>query len=323
MDVYFSKAYASCYSEIEKAEVCEYRFSGEEGEVYYVFLKREIESIKYNGYYDIITPYGYGGPIILKSDEANHERLVNEFSKEFTRYCTDNKIVSEFIRFHPLIKNHLMFWSHYNPEFNRRTVCVQIDEDDVWSIITYQCKKAVRRAERMGVSIRFDFDAESLDDFYKIYTLTMDKNEAEQYYYFSMQYFNDLIKQLPNNLFFVHAIYEDRIIASILFLYSENYIHGHLGGTNPSFYYLKPTNSIISATIQWGIEQGKSCLHLGGGYTIADKDSILAFKKSFTRKGDLCDFYTGKKIYNQKVYDALCEERKVDRESSYFPLYRN
>lgn len=36
-------------------------------------------------YYDIVTPYGYGGPIIEES--KNKEILLQNYNEAFKRYC--------------------------------------------------------------------------------------------------------------------------------------------------------------------------------------------------------------------------------------------
>ena len=320
MDVYFSRAYASCYSEVEKAEVCEYRHYSALGEVFYVFLKRKIDSDRLDGYYDIITPYGYGGPVICKTPSESTEELVRTFSDEFTQYCTENNIVSEFVRFHPLANNHIYFKEHYSPEFNRKTVCVNLTEKDAMSTVTARCRRASRDAVKKGVEIIFDFSGKYLDDFHRIYLQTMDKNHASQYYHFDKQFFKGMCSKLRDQVFFVHALFDNKVVASVMFLCFYDYIHYHLLGTDPEFYHLNANTLILTSVIQWGIEQGKIAIHLGGGYTNAEDDSLLVFKKSFTKE-ELYDFYIGKKIYNQEIYDKLCEEKNIDKTSAFFPLY--
>lgn len=75
-----------------------------------VIMKRDIAELEYfkdiikrNEYYDVTSPYGYGGFII----EGKSYKKVN---KEYTKYCKRNNIVCEFVRFHLL--------EHYEKKYN-------------------------------------------------------------------------------------------------------------------------------------------------------------------------------------------------------------
>ena len=321
IDVYFLRQYAECYCDIENAEVCEYEYKCAYGDVYYIFLKRKIKSERNPGYYDITTPYGYGGPVILDCVLENRDALVYEFSKDFTTYCYSNNIICEFIRFHPIIKNHIDFKQFYYPVYNRKTVCIDLSSEDVMSAISSTCRNRIRKAEGYGVEVDFDFSGERLDEFHKLYTLTMEKNLASSFYFFNKHFFDFSAKSLPNNCFFIHALWEGRIISSVMFLYSEKYIHYHFPSTHPDFYHLSANDLIIYSVIKWGIAQGKDKIHLGGGRTNLENDTLLAFKKKFS-KGALSDFYVGKKVYNQKIYNEMCLERHISSDEQYFPAYR-
>ena len=64
-------------------------------------------------WYDFVTPYGYGGPLITEVEDGAKEQLVKAFYEEFSRYCAEQKIVSEFVRFHPIAQNALDFIEVY------------------------------------------------------------------------------------------------------------------------------------------------------------------------------------------------------------------
>ena len=65
IDIYFEPKYGKLYEEMENGtcEVFEHRSSI--GIVNHMFIKREIPiTIDNTTYYDLVTPYGYGGPLI-------------------------------------------------------------------------------------------------------------------------------------------------------------------------------------------------------------------------------------------------------------------
>lgn len=84
-------------------------------------------------YYDIVTPYGYGGPMILETN--NGEKLKKEYSEAFGKYCSDHKIVSEFIRFHPIFQNYLDVDDSYDVIFP------DIQSELIWKVTMILSKK--------------------------------------------------------------------------------------------------------------------------------------------------------------------------------------
>ena len=71
----------------------------------HIFIKREIPmSMNGQTYYDLITPYGYGGPFILECENGkeNGASCFGVFYERFSQYCRDNYVVSEFAQFSSL-----------------------------------------------------------------------------------------------------------------------------------------------------------------------------------------------------------------------------
>ena len=59
-----------------------------------------------------------------------------------------------------------------------------------------------------------------------------------------------------------------------------------------------------------------------GVYLLCHKeDSLYLFKKNFARLYDV-DFYIGKKVWNEEIYNKLCEMKNVDKYDAFFPAYR-
>src|SRR5690554_736175 len=98
-DIYFEDNYGKLYEKIEKGVSQVYYFEDDFGKIKTQFIKREIPiKIKGDNYFDIVTPYGYGGPIIMECEEGKREKLLSAFNDSFKKYCKENNIVSEFIR---------------------------------------------------------------------------------------------------------------------------------------------------------------------------------------------------------------------------------
>ena len=129
-------------------------------------------------------------------------------------------------------------------------------------------------------------------------------------------------------MLFFHAIYCKKVISTELVLVSKERLYAFLGGTDQEAFGMHPNELIKNTVVAWGIDQGKTTYVLGGGY--AGNDGILRYKKEFAPKG-VVPFNIGKRIYDEDVYQHLCQKRKQyeaennhvwDDHAAYFPLYR-
>jgi len=319
MDIYFEEKYGELYEEIENGKCENFEFSHELGKVSYVFLKRNIcEDL-----YDIVSPYGYGGPIIKACINGREKELVNEFQKAFSKYCEEQNIVTEFVRFHPILENYKYFKDIYDIEYSRKTVGTNLlkFDDPFTEEFSKSCRKNVRSALSKGVSFKVTKRPEGISEFKKIYFSTMDRNNAKDYYYFDDVYFEKCVKLFKNNLLLVEAIYEGEKIAMGLYFIYDKTIHIHLSGTLSEYLHLSPAYILRYAVTIWGKENNYELIHHGGGRTNSPDDSLYTFKKQFGKNTDF-DFYIGKKIWKNEIYLKLCKDKKIDPNTDYFPAYR-
>lgn len=325
MDIYFEPNYGKLYEEIENGTLEVFNLKTLNGSVQHMFIKREIP-VKINNekYYDLITPYGYGGPLITKCKEGKKNQLIKEFYINFQRYCEQNKIVSEFVRFHPIIENAPNFKTIYTIEKIRKTVGTNIKayDDPILSEFSKSARKTIRRALKAGVTYRIIERPDDVESFIKIYYSTMDRNNASDYYYFNNNYFNECLKYFRDNIILVEVLFEDVVIASAFYFVYNKIIHAHLSGTHKNYLKFSPAYVIKYATVEWAKENGIELIHYGGGTSNQSDDPLYQFKRKFGKNTEF-DFYVGKKIWNMNIYNELCEITKVNEESNFFPAYRN
>lgn len=242
MDIYFDKNYGKLYEKAEGGKAVCWKYSGEEGQISNQFILRKIpyDSGK-EEWYDIVTPYGYGGPVIERISTSKEELIV-AYEKAFGEYCRKNRIVSEFVRFHPIINNGADFQSIYNSQCIRHTVGTNLKayDDPVTVEFSKKCRKNIRQALNKGVTWKITEIPDRLDGFREIYYSTMDRNNAGKYYYFDDEYFSNCLKWYKKQLLVVEAIYEKKTIAAGLCFISGNTIHIHLSGTLSEYLYLSP-----------------------------------------------------------------------------------
>lgn len=331
-DIYFRDGYGKVNEKIEGGTAQIFRFNCEYGVIVHQFIKRRIPETITGGrddLYDIITPYGYGGPLIIDVDTDNKDELTEEFGRAFGEYCADNRIVSEFIRFYPVYRNHEPMEKIYNPICVRHTVGTDLAgyEDPVAAEFSKSCRKNIRRCINRGITYKVTEHPEKLDGFKEVYYSTMKRDKAEDFYYFGDDYFNGLISRFRDNLLFVEAIYENKTIAAGIYFISDGIIDIHLSGTLSDYLGLNPAYVLRYAVTVWGKEHGYSMIHHGGGTSNAPDNSLYLFKKQFGQNTEF-EFYVGKKVWNRQIYDELCRNAGIESnsgditKSAFFPEYR-
>ena len=323
-DLYFNPNYARVYESIDgKSDT--FLFQSPYGKIQNTFILRPIKwELDGQKWYDIVTPYGYGGPIILECNDI--EKLMEGYQQAFTSYCQEKNIVCEFIRFH-LFDNVDVREHYYGQTANvldNVVVDTALDYDTIWMNYEHKVRKNVKKARNNGLEICIEQNLNHLDDFLNIYYATMDRNQATDYYYFKRSYFEDIARLLPENYIYFHVMKDGVVIATELVLCSENYAYSFLGGTNEAYYAMRPNDFLKDCIIRWCSETGRKYFVLGGGYH--KDDGIYRYKRSFTQLEDI-PFYVGRAVLNQPIYDRLVQLRAeespdFDRESNYFPLYR-
>lgn len=273
-------------------------------------------------YFDMESPYGYGGPY---SDIQPDDLSIEQFWSNITNYCNNNCIVSQFIRVHPLLSKPYFYKNSEKYSCIKDTIFIDTtDTEKIWTNIISKNRNMIRKAEKNNVSIFFEKDGKHLEQFLSFYNQTMDKHNASEYYYFDKNYFEYLLSEYSNNVFFGYAKYEDKVIAGSMFLYNKNYIHYHLSGSLLEYRKLAATNLLLYKTALLAQEMKIKTFHLGGG--VAKDDSLFSFKKSFNKNGSI-PFYIAGDIFNKEAFQELVNIRKIqdenfDENNSLFIKYR-
>ncbi|MDD5822974.1 MAG: GNAT family N-acetyltransferase [Firmicutes bacterium] len=319
-DFYFDESYPKLYEKIENAKAVSVSVDNEHGSAISYMMLREIPIDTDEKYYDLITPYGYGGPIItsLTGDKA---ALVDSFRLEMEKFCKDNNVVSEFVRFHPILNNAADFESIYNPTWDRKTVGTNVRDYEISEEFSKSTKKYIKKALKAGVTYEVIENPSEIDEFKTVYYSTMDRDSASDYYYFGDEYFQQILDTLGKYVIYVKVLFEDKLIAAGLYFACGDIVQCHLSGTLSEYLSMSPAYVTKYATAEWAKEHGMHFVHYGGGTSRAEDNSLYLFKKKFGQNTDF-DFYLGRKIWNKEVYDRLCEIKGVDKDSDFFPAYR-
>ena len=295
-----------------------------------VYMKRDVaDDKKLKGfeagkYFDLITPYGYGG-LVFEGDVS--EATIKDIYEELVAFYQGEHIIAEFVRWHPMLQNANLVRGVVDVIDLGSTIHIDTTSEEViWQNITSKNRNTIRRAERNGIIIEHSDNPELFHTFIKIYNQTMDRDHVEEYYYFSDGFYQSIAMRLKGKYKLFYAVYEDKIIAMSIILFVNRQVHYHLSGSLFEYRNLNPSNLLLYKVACWAAKQGYKTFHMGGGVG-SSIDNLYKFKQSFNRNS--CNqFSISKIIHNLEAYDDVlsyrkCNDENFDKESFFFPLYRS
>lgn len=255
----------------------------------------QLGSIQDTDLCDVQSPYGYGGPISNSEDK----KFLESAHSAYTKWCHSNKIVCEFIRFHPVLEN----WIWYEGEkiADRETVVVDLKVPDLLGSYVTRARTAVRKAEKTGFKVRVATPKEFLEIFSELYYSSLKELQADQSYYFSREYFSQVMETSGAHGLICQK--EDKVQGGALFLTEGNVIEYHLSAASTQGKASGVTNLLLHEGFKLGQSLGCSIAHLGGGRSKTPDDKLLFFKSGFSPLKNT--FKVGKKVHLHEDYKNL------------------
>lgn len=268
-------------------------------------------------YFDLATPYGYGGWLL--EGEGDKAPLFATYED----WCRRNGIISEFVRFHPVLGNHKAVLDGYEVIGLGGTIVMDLSSPEtIWGNLTSRNRNKIRNARKKGLRVYSGRYPAIYETFREIYNATMDRDRAEDYYYFTPKFYESVLVDLSHNAQVFYTQTEDGdIAAASIMLAANGRMNYHLGGSRRELQHLAGMNLMMYEAALWGCANGCRTLHLGGGVGSAE-DGLYQFKKLFSREEPL-RFHIGRKIYLPETYDTLVSMRAdLSEDSGFFPRYR-
>ncbi len=294
--------------------------------VYPVFL-RSVRALAFGAnqgaeLFDSLSPE-YTGPMAVGNESLDLSTL---FAQSFENWCQQYNVVTEFAHLHPW-RYQTQCLRPEGKQLNREIVYVDLSRslEQLWTeSFTYACRKNINRARRENVRTFAATSAGDVGEFYRIYMHTMERNHAQDRYFFSLDYFKAFFEEMPDHARFVLAEYQGQIVAATLYLHDDMDVYSYLGGADQAFQQIRPTNAVVLDTIQWAQRMGKRRLILGGGYM--PDDGIFRFKASFSPLRARFQVY--RNIHLPEQYNNLCAAWEqyygiAVQSNGYFPAYRS
>lgn len=278
-----------------------------------------------NSYFDLESAYGYSGMIFNTSDI----KFIDNFFIKLQSYLKKQNIVICFIRFNPFQKIYSEIKKNIQIIKDRETVYldINIDYENIFhNVYTSNNRNMIRKSNKKYYSVIGNNDKQ-MKFFLNNYYETLLKLNADKFYYFNEDYFNNFVSTLNKNSFFVNVFNnKNECKASSLILKYENYAHYHLSAKSLKSDDNSITNFMIDEVVKYLKKSSCKFLHLGGGRTNNKEDTLLKFKKNFSKS--VLEYYIGKLVVNKKIYDEINYEweqenqNKLTKYNNYILKYR-
>lgn len=223
-----------------------------------VVMKRDISRetqltgiIEENTWYDFVTPYGYGGWLIEGGG------VSSELFDCYQSWCRKHNVVSEFVRYHPVLENHRYSDAFYDVLALGGTIAMDLSSPGtIWANLASKNRNMVRKAKKSGVVIYNGRYPEIFERFREIYNWTMEKDDAETYYYFKPEFYKSVMMDLPQEAQVFYAELDGNVIAASIMLAANCRLNYHLSGSVREYQNLAPTNLLLYTAALWGCSNG-------------------------------------------------------------------
>lgn len=299
----FGHTWENCYSMSLTTGLKTFLYSFESDNVRIVCPIAERE---YLGYVDIVKPFGFSG-FVGNAD-------CSEFQLNWQDFVQQRGYICGYLGLNPIFD----YSSHFDPKEvhcydNVHILDLTLKYEELWANLASNRKRqlkswdTIRDTLILEKSLLIEFYLNNYIEFFK-------SKNIPHYYFFSKDTLSSLFSF--DNVFMVGASNSNGIESVSVFVYTEN------AGEYLINVSLPGCNYHATALLWYGVNHLKSLkipsLNLGGGSI----DGIGEYKRRYgTTEIPLRCI---KQIYNQDIYEELCQRVNVDpmNMAGYFPAYR-
>ncbi len=301
----------------------------------YLLRPIEEERLDVSDLMDVTSVYGLPGP--LSWGCANDDPFIDRAWRRIVDIWREQRVVAAFTRFHPLIANAELGKSLAWPMGDRcgvggvvsvgPTVSIDLTQDMAAIRADYgrDLRRRIAKARRKGLTTVDDTEWRHLGEFIRLYHATMERADADAFYYFSEQDFARLRSALREEVHLLAVQDGDRVVAAGLFTEFDGIVEWLLAASDVEYSHLSPSKNLLDDAIEWARERGDRILHIGGGRG-GREDSLYWFKSQFSKHRHI--YHTGAWVLDDVDYRKLVEARKAALEDgellvpNHFPAYR-
>lgn len=269
----------------------------DKGNIYYhAFHMGKIPGTRH---YDIQSPYGYGGPLF-----SGEQSFINSCIENYKTWCLKQKVIVEFIRFHPLLNNHLNYYGE--AQENRQTVYIDLTtNEEISAQFSTRVRTAIRKAQKENVRVSMIKSNENIEHFIDMYISLMTQKNAENDYFFNKEYFIELLQS--EAVYLVSAKnHLGEVIGAAIFFVCGHTAEYHLSTSIAEGREKNVSNLLIYEFAEYAKKLNIHSLYLGGGTDGLNTNSLLFFKRGFSKQG--APFFIGNYKHNQTFYQEYKSE---------------
>ena len=118
-DAYLRRGYLRSGAALTPAEPVLLHLAGVDGDVVFAALVRADPT-------DVITPYGYGGPVAVGAAPP-----VTAFARAYEDWCARRGVVSSFVLYHPLFANQELALPAFHQQALTGTISWDLEAEDL------------------------------------------------------------------------------------------------------------------------------------------------------------------------------------------------
>nr|WP_294858253.1 peptidoglycan bridge formation glycyltransferase FemA/FemB family protein [uncultured Fluviicola sp.] len=301
LDIYYQPEFLACDAKMQNGEY-EIAVCSKEDQIWiYPYILLPIEG---TGYFDLSSPYGYAGPV------SNSTDITLKAEELFLEYISNKQtVVTEFVRYHYLYNEQHFFQREIANLLNRRVVLVPTqDQENIWmKEFSGTNRNLVRKLEKESFTWSVaPFTKEDVPAFDEAYRTTMIHSGADDFYFFSKEFYLEMIDKLGEKLLLAKVEKENEIYSSALFFVSGGIVTYYLSARNLNYPKVPGSNLLLSKMAFWAQENRMNILNFGGGLSLDENDHLFKFKSNFGKQ--VKDFHIGKRIHQPELYKKLQDQ---------------
>ena len=307
-DIYYTPDYYELYEKNGDGKSMCFVYEKNDDIALYPFLINSVNNLGYDldeEYFDIQGAYGYNGVV-----SSNYNlSFRKEFYKTFYQYCLGQNIIAEFVRYNPIVGNHLFAEDIHDLYLNRKTVSLNLEQsyDDIFSAQYSSKNRNKIRKGRKTLSIKNGNKMKDYNIFVPMYHYTMERIDADKYYHFNDKFFKNISHALSDYcvVFIAYDNQTNNPLGALLLLTHKNKAHYFLSARSHLCDNNAVNNYLLDNAIIYTKNNNCTKFHLGGGNSLNENDSLFKFKKNFSKNTN--EFYISKIIIQPTVYDLVCD----------------
>lgn len=328
--IFYTREYCRFRFDPAESRSILFHFTNDKGSVFDVSVAKDVRSLSFFSRVsanltirpiDLSSPE-YNGPILLCED-AQRADLLAAYRESLLDFCDRNSVVTEFVRFHPLIG----IGSELGAKAASSVVYVDLRQgyEKARQLYRKSHKWRINKAQRNGAHSRFVDPTESaVHNLAVLYEQTMRCREAKSIDYRSEDFFHRFFRTFSGKAFLLEAYIGDALVSSSTFLRSAKELWYMYSGSAVDQLRTGAHTFAMDQVIRWAASEDLEYVILGGGVT--PEDGVFEFKTGFSHS--LAQTLHLKRVHNSTLLNKLCEakarynqERGTPVRGDYFPSY--